>query len=111
MFVIHRLNKYGEIERISHNYPSRKSSMNHPAAETKAFYKSLGKFVAMMYDPKYLLAYKLEAGDILGFHNKRVLHGRTPYDPSRSERWLEGAYANWDDVHARIRALKERLGK
>ena len=83
--------------------------MNMPAEETKSLYQAAGLFQKMMYDPKYLMEYQLEEGDILCFHNKRVLHGRTPFDSTISERWLEGGYASWDDLFARMRAIDEEL--
>ncbi len=108
---VFRLNQHGEVERISHNNPSRADTMNHSPEETKQLYDALQKFVALMYDEKYLVPYKLEAGDILCFNNRRVLHGRTPYDVTRSNRWLEGAYMSWDDLCARVRPLKYRYEK
>ncbi len=59
-----------------------------------------------MYDEEYLVEYRLEAGDVLCLNNRRILHGRTSYDATRTKRWLEGAYMNWDDLCARVRPLK-----
>lgn len=83
--------------------------MNMAAEETKKLYQAAGIFQGMMYDSKYLMEYQLQEGDILCFHNLRVLHGRTPYDSSVSHRWLEGAYGSWDDLYARMRAIQEEL--
>ena len=83
--------------------------MNNTPEETKAHYHALGRFVGMMYDARYLVQYQLQAGDILSFNNHRVLHGRTAYDPRKSNRLLEGGYMGWDDLYARVRALQNRL--
>ena len=105
----HRVNQFGEIDRVSYNYPSRAASMHLSAQEMKDLYQAAGIFHKMMYDSKYMIEYQLEEGDILCFHNMRILHGRTPYDATTSQRWLEGAYTSWDNLHARMRAIEEEL--
>jgi len=103
------VNQFGEIDRVSYNYPSRAASMHLSAQEMKDLYQAAGIFHKMMYDSKYMIEYQLEEGDILCFHNMRILHGRTPYDATTSQRWLEGAYTSWDNLHARMRAIEEEL--
>ena len=83
--------------------------MNHSPDETKKLYTALERFVSLMYEKKYLVKHHLKAGDIICFNNRRVLHGRTPYNPSSTNRWLEGTYFSWDDFCAKIRPLKYRF--
>jgi gamma-butyrobetaine dioxygenase len=47
----------------------------------------------------------LEAGDTMVFHNRRVLHGRTAFDPNGGRRSLHGAYVDVDEWLSRIRML------
>lgn len=52
---------------------------------------------------------RLDAGDLLVFDNRRMLHGRAPFDPSTGERRLQGCYLDRDMVHSALRTLRSRL--
>ena len=48
------------------------------------------------------------AGDVICFHNYRVLHGREKYEiRANEERLLEGSYLDWDEMRSKRRALDE----
>lgn len=47
----------------------------------------------------------LQPGELVAFDNRRVLHGRSAFDPSLGLRHLEGCYADWEEVTGRLRAL------
>ena len=48
------------------------------------------------------------AGDVICFHNYRVLHGRDKYEiRANEERLLEGSYLDWDEMRSKRRALDE----
>ena len=53
----------------------------------------------------YILNYK--AGDIFGFNNRRVLHGRTEFDPNSGHRHLQGYYLDRDEILSRMNFLKK----
>jgi len=40
------------------------------------------------------------------FDNWRLLHGREGFDPSKSDRHLEGCYVDWDEIYSTIRVLE-----
>ena len=52
---------------------------------------------------------RLEAGDLFIVDNRRVLHGRTAYDPTGGTRHLQGCYADIDGLHSTIRVLENAL--
>jgi gamma-butyrobetaine dioxygenase len=39
----------------------------------------------------------LKEGECVVFANRRVLHARRAFDTDTGERWLKGAYVDWDD--------------
>lgn len=43
-------------------------------------------------------------GDIISFANMRVLHGRLGF-ATQMERFLEGAYIDWDEIRSRRRVI------
>lgn len=52
----------------------------------------------------------LRPGDLTIFANRRVLHGRTSFDPSTGERHLKGTYVDGDDFRDRWRVLEKQVG-
>lgn len=52
----------------------------------------------------------LEPGDVMVFHNRRVLHGRTAFDPSGGQRHLHGVYVDVDEWASRLRMLRRGRG-
>ena len=49
----------------------------------------------------------LEPGDVMVFHNRRVLHGRTAFDPAGGRRRLHGLYVDVDEWTSRLRMLRQ----
>ncbi|MCE2482674.1 MAG: TauD/TfdA family dioxygenase [Alphaproteobacteria bacterium] len=47
-------------------------------------------------------------GEVVGFDNSRVLHGRTALDESGGRRHLRGTYIDRDELLSRIRMLERR---
>ena len=56
------------------------------------------------------ISIRLRAGEVLCFDNRRVLHGRSAFDPSSGRRHLQGCYVDRDMVQSRLRALRQRRG-
>jgi gamma-butyrobetaine dioxygenase len=52
----------------------------------------------------------LEPGDVMVFHNRRVLHGRAAFDPRRGRRHLHGVYVDVDEWASRLRMLRAGRG-
>ena len=58
-------------------------------------------------EKKFTVNFKLQAGDILCFDNRRVLHGRTSFDPNSGQRHLQGYYMDRDEILGRLNFLKK----
>lgn len=54
------------------------------------------------------VAFRLEAGDVLCFDNRRMLHGRTAFDPTSGRRHLQGCYLDRTMVLSRLRTLRRQ---
>lgn len=103
------LDDFGVVQSVSYNNHVRSSFVN---ASSKTVFKSYEAFYActrMLYSE--VLEYKMKPGDIMVFNNKRVVHGRTQFDPTTTTRWLEGCYFDWDEVASIYRVAKARLNK
>ncbi len=52
--------------------------------------------------------FKLQPGDMMCFDNRRVLHGRTSFDPSSGGRWLRGCYMEREELWSGLRMSARR---
>ena len=73
----------------------------------KKYYLAYRKFASLVHDKKFTVNFKLQAGDILSFDNRRVLHGRTSFDPNSGKRHLQGYYMDRDEIIGRLNLLKK----
>jgi len=68
-------------------------------------YESLRVFATVARDPRFQIRYPFRPGDLVGFDNRRVLHGRDAFESSGS-RHLRGCYADHDDLYSKLRVLR-----
>jgi gamma-butyrobetaine dioxygenase len=61
----------------------------------------------MARDPRFQLVYPFRPGDLVGFDNRRILHGRDAFE-SVGSRHLRGCYADHDDVYSKLRVLRRQ---
>ncbi len=87
-------------------YPVR-SAPNMPLADVPRAYEAQRTFATMARDPRFQIRYPFKPGDLIGFDNRRVLHGRDAFE-SIGSRHLRGCYADHDDLYSRLRVLGHR---
>ena len=78
----------------------------HPDIMDKV-YKAHHRFGNLLHDKKFQINFRLEPGDIFSFNNRRVLHGRTEFDPNSGHRHLQGYYMDSDELLGRLNYLKK----
>jgi len=78
----------------------------HPDVMEK-IYKAHHRFGNLLHDDKFVVKFRLEPGDIFCFNNRRVLHGRTEFDPNSGHRHLQGYYMDRDEIIGRLKFLKK----
>lgn len=100
------LSKNGDFNDIRFNMGAMGTLDISPNLMTK-FYKAYRKFASLLNSKEYLIKFKLEAGDIFCFNNRRVLHGRTKFDPNSGYRHLQGYYLDRDEILSRLNFLKK----
>jgi len=74
----------------------------------KKFYDAYRKFASLLHDRKFVLNFRLEPGYIFSFNNRRVLHGRTKFNPNSGKRHLQGYYLDREEIVSRLNYLKEK---
>jgi gamma-butyrobetaine dioxygenase len=68
----------------------------------KKFYEAYYLFAKLLHNKKFKIDFRLKSGDIFCFNNRRVLHGRTSFDPNSGNRYLQGYYLERDEILARL---------
>lgn len=82
-----------------------------PFEKTAAVYAAWLRFGRILREERFRIRLLLRPGEIVAFHNRRVLHGRAAFDPSSGSRRLDGCYIDWEDALSRIRVLRRELGE
>lgn len=72
---------------------------------TDAFYDAYGKFARIIESAEHVTEIRLEAGDVIAFDNRRVLHARTGF-VSTSTRHLQGCYIDIDAINSTARLAR-----
>lgn len=68
------------------------------------YYPALRRFGRLLRDSKYLVRYRLKAGECVVFDNHRVVHGRDAYVTESGARYLRGTYVDRGEVLSTYRA-------
>ncbi|HMA14168.1 MAG: TauD/TfdA family dioxygenase [Bacteroidota bacterium] len=76
-----------------------------PQALLDRYYPALRRFGRWLRDPKYLVRYRLKAGECVVFDNHRVVHGRDAYVAESGERYLRGTYVDRGELRSTYRAF------
>lgn len=78
------------------------------AAELSAFYRAKTRFDRMCRSAAFELRFRLDPGDLVMFDNRRLLHGRTIFDPAEGLRHLQGCYIDSDGPRSLYRVLRRK---
>ncbi|MDB5524551.1 MAG: hypothetical protein JWM58_2314 [Rhizobium sp.] len=80
-------------------------SFDMPAGIMGEYYAAYRLFMAETRSPENIVTFKMEPGQMVVFDNRRVLHGRTAFDPLTGHRLLKGFYVDRGEFDSRIRML------
>ena len=100
------LTKDGDYNDIRFSVATMDALDCHPG-EMEKVYKAHHRFGNLLHDDRFVVKFRLEAGDIFSFNNRRLLHGRTEFDPNSGNRHLQGYYMDRDEIIGRLNYLKK----
>ncbi|MEP3350444.1 MAG: TauD/TfdA family dioxygenase [Marinomonas sp.] len=95
----------GEVTEVRHANFIR-GPIDVPAHQTMALYKAYQCFIRLTREPAFQLFFRLTAGEMVVFDNRRVLHARNAFDLKTGMRQLQGCYIDRDEFLSRIRILE-----
>ena len=100
------LTKDGDYNDIRYSIATLDALDCHPDI-MDSVYKAHHRFGNLLHDAKFQINFRLEPGDIFSFNNRRLLHGRTEFDPNSGHRHLQGDYMDRDEIIGRLNYLKK----
>lgn len=75
------------------------------------YYKAYNRFASLICSSPTRIKFRLVPGDLIGFNNRRLLHGRGEIHLNGGERHLQGCYINIDEFKSRLEVLSRKSGK
>ncbi|KAK3582681.1 hypothetical protein CHS0354_031091 [Potamilus streckersoni] len=104
------VNGIGEIVRINW-HPGTQSSMAVPEKDLDGFFDAYLIFAKMIQTSPSYRTLRLKPGDMIGFNNRRMGHGRTAYEETAAgNRHLQGCYINIDEFKSMVQVLSLTVG-
>ena len=100
------LTKENDYKEIRFNI-SQTGTIECDPDHMEKFYKAYRRFAELLHSKEFSVNFKLAKGDIFSFDNRRVVHGRTEYNPNSGHRHLQGYYMDRDEIQSRLNYLKE----
>lgn len=98
------VDKDGEVQEIHYNNRTM-APLQVPSHLVMPFYHAYQLMANKMREESCQLSFHMVPGDLVAFNNRRVLHGRTSFDPTKITRHLQGCYVDIDEVFTRYRAM------
>jgi len=81
-----------------------------PAEVMHDYYLAYRSFMARLRDERFEIELKLQAGQMVVFDNRRVLHGRNKFADTSGRRHLHGCYVDRSEFKSRLRVLAQKHG-
>lgn len=97
-------NRQGEVTELRFN-AHLVDVIDLPSDIAVPFYAAYRKLMGMIRSDRFMTAYRLKAGEMAVFDNRRVLHGRQSFNPNTGRRHLRGCYVDRGEFLSRIRVL------
>ena len=73
------------------------------------YYSARNKISEFIIQINFRIEFKLLPGDLLMMDNYRLLHGRTSYNSSEGNRFLQGCYIDYDSTEGKLKHLKRKF--
>ena len=101
-----KINKHQDIEEVRINLGAMGTLDMNPNIMNN-FYEAYALFYKQLHSKKFQIEFKLKAGDIFCFDNRRVLHGRKEFDPNSGNRHLQGYYIEREEIKSKLNYLNK----
>ncbi|MES0882494.1 TauD/TfdA family dioxygenase [Roseibium sp. SCP14] len=98
------LDEYGNISGVTISQ-HQADIFDLPQRDLDRYYPAFCRFGRLMQDDKYLMQFRLNAGECIVFDNHRIVHGRAAYSATSGDRHLRGCYIDRGEMRSTFRVL------
>lgn len=98
----------GSVHSMRFNNWIRDIDWSAQGVDGNRFYDAYISLWQLLRSPQFLISFRLAAGQAMCFDNRRMLHGRTAFDPQSGPRHLQGCYVDRDMLASRLRVSMRR---
>jgi len=103
------VNAEGDV--VAFNYsPPFEGPLSVPFKWVDPYYNALRTLTKIIRSSSMQMKLKMKPGDMISFNNRRILHGRTAFDPEKGERHIRGTYIDLDEFKSRYFTLERHFG-
>jgi gamma-butyrobetaine dioxygenase len=81
---------------------------DHDQRFLDAYYPAFCRFGRLLQDPRFVMRFRLNAGECIVFDNHRIVHAREAFVAESGERFLRGTYTDRGELRSRWRTLSGR---
>jgi len=85
-----------------------KDIFDHDQELLDDYYPSLWRFGQLLNKPKYVMKFRLNAGECIVFDNHRIVHGREGFVSNSGKRHLRGCYTDTGELRSTYRTLEAK---
>ena len=78
---------------------------DHDQRFLDAYYPAFCRFGRLLQDPRFVMRFRLNAGECIVFDNHRIVHARSAFVAESGERFLRGTYTDRGELRSRWRKL------
>ena len=78
---------------------------DHDQRFLDAYYPAFCRFGRLLQDPRFVMRFRLNAGECIVFDNHRIVHARAAFVAESGERHLRGTYTDRGELRSRWRKL------
>ena len=78
---------------------------DHDQRFLDAYYPAFCRFGRLLQDPRFVMRFRLNAGECIVFDNHRVVHARSAFVAESGDRHLRGTYTDRGELRSRWRKL------
>lgn len=78
---------------------------DHDQRFLDAYYPAFCRFGRLLQDPRFVMRFRLNAGECIVFDNHRVVHAREAFVAESGERHMRGTYTDRGELRSRWRKL------
>jgi gamma-butyrobetaine dioxygenase len=98
------LDEHGEVSGVTISQHMA-DVFDLPQEFLDGYYPAFCRFGRMLQSTKYLMRFRLNAGECIVFDNHRIVHGRASYTAESGDRHLRGCYTDRGEMRSAYRAL------